>query len=75
VISRNLGLYGFKFDKLTASVEDFSDLISYNYVDPLHGASGGNSCGMGYLGRIACVRSYERYSPRSHKDRFIGHLT
>jgi hypothetical protein len=23
VISRNLGLYGFKFDKLTASVEDF----------------------------------------------------
>jgi hypothetical protein len=36
VISRNLGLYGFKFGKLTASVEDFSDLISYNYVDPLH---------------------------------------
>jgi hypothetical protein len=35
VISRNLGLYGFKFDKLTASVEDFSYLISYNYVDPL----------------------------------------
>jgi hypothetical protein len=35
VISRNLGLYGFKFGKLTASVEDFSDLISYNYVDPL----------------------------------------
>jgi hypothetical protein len=23
VISRNLGLYGFKFDKLTTSVEDF----------------------------------------------------
>jgi hypothetical protein len=35
VISRNLGLYEFKFGKLTASVEDFSDLISYNYVDPL----------------------------------------
>jgi hypothetical protein len=35
VISRTLGLYGFKFDKLTASVEDFSYLISYNYVDPL----------------------------------------
>jgi hypothetical protein len=35
VISRNLGLYGFKFDKLTASVEKFSYLISYNYVDPL----------------------------------------
>jgi hypothetical protein len=36
MISRNLGLYGFKFDKLTASVEKkISYLISYNYVDPL----------------------------------------
>jgi hypothetical protein len=35
VISRNLGLYGFKFGKLTASVEDFSGLIPYNYVDLL----------------------------------------
>jgi hypothetical protein len=38
VISWNLGLYGLKFDKLSASVEDFSYLISYNHVDPLHHA-------------------------------------
>jgi hypothetical protein len=43
VISRNLGLYGFKSGKLTASVEDFSDLISYNYVDPLQWLTSGTS--------------------------------
>jgi hypothetical protein len=36
VISRHLGLYGLKFGKLSASAEDFSYLISYNHVDPLH---------------------------------------
>jgi hypothetical protein len=36
VISQNLELYGLKFGKLSASVEDFSYLISYNHVDMLH---------------------------------------
>jgi hypothetical protein len=59
VISRNLELYGLKFVKLTASVEDFSYLISYNYVDPLqltseHGLA--CYCSHGYLKTKLCFQ-------------------
>jgi hypothetical protein len=58
VISRNLRLYGIKFGKLSASVEDFSYLISYNHVDPLQLASEHGLacyCSHGYL-KQNCVQ-------------------
>ena len=56
--------------------EDNHDL---KLVKPKHdidrGRVRGNSCGMDYLWQDRLLRfPIGRYSPRSHKDRFIGHL-